>query len=213
MFLDSWNYTTVKLIACVNSIKFYVITSLKEFESFLKNFNVLFLYFLFFEKNYSNIFFSKSSKWNCTLCYTSAKQIKATATFLRFETLKNFFYLADASVLNNFVNDFKIKQTYVYYIFTSAISGSSVVFFVKYSNLFNQSLNFLFKNTNWLEREMMEMYGIFFKYKKDYRKLLLDYTKKINPLKKNFNCEGSDEYFYNFFENQVCYINNSCIEL
>ena len=57
------------------------------------------------------------------------------------------------------------------------------------------------------------MYGIFFEFKIDVRKLLLDYSKLENPLLKDFSSEGIVDVFYNFFENQVVFYKNEIIEL
>lgn len=57
------------------------------------------------------------------------------------------------------------------------------------------------------------MYGIFFKNKKDCRKLLLDYTKDENPLLKDFPTEGTSDVFYNFFEDQIVFDYNNTTEL
>ena len=57
------------------------------------------------------------------------------------------------------------------------------------------------------------MYGFLFFLKKDARKLLLDYSKIINPLLKDFPSEGLDDIFYNFFYNQVFLLKNETVEL
>jgi NADH dehydrogenase (ubiquinone) Fe-S protein 3 len=57
------------------------------------------------------------------------------------------------------------------------------------------------------------MFGINYYNKKDIRKLLLDYSKVESPLLKDFPTEGFSEVFYDFFEDQVVYLNNDSIEL
>jgi NADH:ubiquinone oxidoreductase subunit C len=57
------------------------------------------------------------------------------------------------------------------------------------------------------------MYGLIFYWKNDARKLLLDYSKLENPMLKDFPCEGIQDVFYNFFENQVVVQKNEIIEL
>lgn len=71
----------------------------------------------------------------------------------------------------------------------------------------------IYTNSNWLERETQEMYGVKFILKKDIRRLLLDYTKNENPLLKNFQTEGYSEIFFNFFDEQTAYLNNNHTEL
>jgi NADH:ubiquinone oxidoreductase subunit C len=57
------------------------------------------------------------------------------------------------------------------------------------------------------------MFGVNYYNKKDIRKLLLDYSKIENPLLKDFPVEGFSEAFYDFFEDQVIFLNNDSIEL
>jgi NADH:ubiquinone oxidoreductase subunit C len=57
------------------------------------------------------------------------------------------------------------------------------------------------------------MYGIFFRAKKDNRKLLLDYSRTEYPLRKDFSSEGYMDCFYSIFENDVVYLNNDVVEL
>ena len=59
------------------------------------------------------------------------------------------------------------------------------------------SIETLFFNSNWLEREVAEMTGIFFSNKLDSRNLLLMYGDVFSPLLKYFSSVGLYEYFYN----------------
>jgi NADH:ubiquinone oxidoreductase subunit C len=57
------------------------------------------------------------------------------------------------------------------------------------------------------------MSGVNYVFKKDIRKLLLDYTKNENPLLKDFPVEGFSEVFYDFFEDQTMFLDSSVVEL
>jgi NADH:ubiquinone oxidoreductase subunit C len=57
------------------------------------------------------------------------------------------------------------------------------------------------------------MFNITFSFKKDSRKLLLDYSKNEAPMLKDFNSDGLSDVFYNFFEDQVTFCNNEVVEL
>lgn len=59
------------------------------------------------------------------------------------------------------------------------------------------SLVSLFKNANWVEREIWDMFGIYFKNHPDLRRILNDYTFSWFPLKKDFPLIGYYELFYN----------------
>ena len=81
------------------------------------------------------------------------------------------------------------------------------------SKEFLKSIDLIYFNANWLEREVSEMFGINFIFKKDLRKLLIDYSSIDNPLMKSYPSEGFLEIFYNFFEDQVLLTNNISNEL
>ena len=57
------------------------------------------------------------------------------------------------------------------------------------------------------------MFGLNFYFKKDIRKLLMDYSCIENPLLKSYPTEGKIDIFYNFFEDQVVTNFNESIEL
>lgn len=71
----------------------------------------------------------------------------------------------------------------------------------------------IFYNANWLEREVSEMFGIFFYKKLDTRNLLLEYNTMNHPFLKNFSCEGNFEIYYNIFENTTTQLYTESIEL
>lgn len=122
-----------------------------------------------------------------------------------FNNYKNFSFFNRLLLLYNFY-EYKGKNRLNIYL-------SSENSFYSNSDNSISSIDKFFNNANWLEREVGEMYGIFFSIKKDNRKLLLDYSKIENPLLKDFPCDGLNDVFYNFFFNQVYINKNEVVEL
>jgi len=67
------------------------------------------------------------------------------------------------------------------------------------------SLYSIFSGSNWYEREVWDMFGIFFKNHPDLRRILTDYNFKGFPLKKDFPLTGFLEVFYSTIENNLFY--------
>lgn len=68
-----------------------------------------------------------------------------------------------------------------------------------------QSLTSIFASANWLEREVWDLFGIFFKDHSDLRRILTDYGFKGHPLRKDFPLTGFTETLYNDFFKNITY--------
>jgi NADH dehydrogenase (ubiquinone) Fe-S protein 3 len=75
------------------------------------------------------------------------------------------------------------------------------------------SIELLYKNSNWLEREVSEMFQINYILKKDNRNLLLDYSQNEHPMLKDFPTEGYKDLYYDFIEENLTYVDHHYIEL
>jgi NADH-quinone oxidoreductase subunit C len=62
---------------------------------------------------------------------------------------------------------------------------------------FIDSITSIYTNAGWLEREVWDMYGIYFTGHSDLRRLLTDFGFKGHPLRKDFPLSGFVEVFYN----------------
>jgi len=72
-------------------------------------------------------------------------------------------------------------------------------------NEFVSSLTKIFPSSNWMEREVFDMYGIKFKDHPDLRRILTDYGFEGYPLRKDFPLSGHNEVRYSEDEKKVIY--------
>ena len=67
------------------------------------------------------------------------------------------------------------------------------------------SLSFLYKSSDWLERETYDMFGVWFFNHLNLRKILTDYGFKGSPLLKDFPVFGYKELRYDLERQQLIY--------
>lgn len=67
------------------------------------------------------------------------------------------------------------------------------------------SLTFLYKNSNWYERESWDMFGVLYLNHHDLRRILTDYGFKGYPLRKDFPLAGFVEIKYDSISKRISY--------
>jgi NADH dehydrogenase (ubiquinone) Fe-S protein 3 len=65
------------------------------------------------------------------------------------------------------------------------------------------SVSSLFNSSNWMEREIWDLYGIFFLLHKDLRRILTEYGFKNHPLRKDFPLTGFFEVIYDDSQKRI----------
>lgn len=141
-------------------------------------------------------------------------------TILKYEVSLNNTFLLDCSCIDltsytKAINLFKQKDNNIlmFYSFFNLDSFLRLTFLLINNTPAYQSIDSVFENAGWPEREASEMFGCVFYNKTDTRKLLLDYSQIQHPLLKKYPCMGHLETFFDLFENQVSSITSEVIEL
>lgn len=177
--------------------------------------------FLVFEKINPIIYTSESLTLNHYLCFIPNEWYYGINLFLKKELFYNFSSLIEISAIDTlkYNNLFPHHETFnknnrfiIYNIYYCYWIKVRLTLF-QFSNKQIKSIDTIYKNANWLEREVSEMFGLQYENKKDNRSLLLDYSRNEFPMLKDFPTEGFYEIYYDFFENKIQYIKNEFIEL
>ena len=123
--------------------------------------------------------------------------------FLKNNNKTKFKQLIDITAVDYPENERRFKLVY---LFLSHEFNSRILidFFVN-ENEIAASLTSIFPSSNWMEREVFDMYGIKFKDHPDLRRILTDYGFIGHPLRKDFPLIGNVEVNYDLEKERVVY--------
>jgi len=147
------------------------------------------------------------------------KQLKALIPFLLFQKINNEISIIVPAKNLIFVLKFLKLHIGYQYKLLSCISGVDLLqenyrFKIAYELLslqfnsrirvkiyldeffFVQSSIDVYINANWWEREIWDLYGIYFENHKDLRRILTDYSFEGYPMRKDFPLSGFTEFRY-----------------
>lgn len=134
----------------------------------------------------------------------------AKSCLLECSAIDTLNYTKHAKEFELFFNKSRILTYYVFYFYKIKLKITLVCY--DCTNGLD-SIDLIYKNSNWLEREASEMYNIKYNNKRDCRKLLLDYTLDINPMLKDYPTEGEFDCYFSNIENQIVLEPFSVVEL
>ena len=158
----------------------------------------------FFFKNFKYINISENNiAVFLKLSNENKKSIKKIFWSIKLTQFLKQILLVDIITYNNIINS-KIFVTI--YVFKQLPDNFSIYLVVKNTNEL-PSLNTIFFNSIWFERENKEFFNIKFINNIDHRNLLLTYTNMEFPLIKSYPTSGFKEIFYNNITNSINYSN------
>jgi NADH:ubiquinone oxidoreductase subunit C len=182
-------------------------------QYFFKKYYSIFIYINYFLCNmfcyyFISIFFDKYN-FNILLVKNH---------FLKFNKLLSMhngfqrFQLIDIAVVDLLQYLYRFD---LLYNFWNISFNLKILIHLKIKNFFEivPSLASIFYSSNWLEREVWDMFGIFFIYHNDLRRILTDYLFIGYPLRKDFPLSGYYECLYDELYQNIIYVKNSFQQL
>ena len=123
------------------------------------------------------------------------------AQFLKLHCNTQYQQLIDITALDY---PRKEKRFYIVYQFLSISYNSRLRIKIKVDSVTPvESLSLCYSSATWWEREVWDMFGIFFSNHPDLRRILTDYGFKGHPLRKDFPLTGYLEVRYDYSEKRV----------
>jgi len=123
--------------------------------------------------------------------------------FLKNNSDMNFKQLIDITAVDYPENERRFKL--VYLLLSHEFNSRIIIDFHINENEMVSTLTSVYPSSNWMEREVFDMYGIKFNDHPDLRRILTDYGFKGHPLRKDFPLTGHNEVRYSEDEKKVVY--------
>jgi NADH:ubiquinone oxidoreductase subunit C len=122
-------------------------------------------------------------------------------TFCKSNTLSQLDMLIDIVVSDNpkdkyrFILRYLLLSTTFNYRLTLITKSKELMFLLSVNSIFNSS--------NWLEREIWDLFGIFFLLHPNLRRILTEYGFQSHPLRKDFPFTGFSEVIYDDSQKRI----------
>lgn len=117
--------------------------------------------------------------------------------FCRFDLLTDMFCIDYLQQLNRFEISYSLLS--VHYNLRIKVK----IFLRELEEAF--SVNAIYRNSSWFEREIWDLFGIFIRSSFDLRRILTDYGFIGFPLRKDFMLSGYFNVKYDFFEKSLLF--------
>jgi NADH:ubiquinone oxidoreductase subunit C len=153
-----------------------------------------------------NLFFSLVSKKTFpreVSLYTTSTLFFPLVCLLKKSSLFRVTQLTDICVVDYPSHAKRFELVYV--LLSIPLRFRFLIHFFISENEFVPSMSMLFKNAVWVEREVWDMFGIFFYDHPDLRRILTDYGFDGFPFRKNFPLTGYFELRYDDEKMHIVY--------
>ena len=147
----------------------------------------------------------KSSKIKHGQLYLSidCENLLDVLVFLKNNSFARFRQLVDITAVD--YPEEKKRFKIIYLLLSHEFNNRVILSYSINENEVIPSITQIFPSSNWMEREVFDMYGIKFKDHPDLRRILTDYSFEGFPLRKDFPLTGHNEVRYNEEEKKVIY--------
>ena len=147
----------------------------------------------------------KESKIKHSQLYVTINSEDLLDVILLLKTNKNikFRQLIDITAVDYPENQKRFKI--VYLLLSHEFNQRIILSYFISENEKISSLTKIFPSSNWMEREIFDMYGIKFNNHPDLRRILTDYGFEGYPLRKDFPLTGHNEVRYSEDKKKVIY--------
>jgi len=147
----------------------------------------------------------KNSKINHNQLFLSinSDNLLEVILFLKNNIETKFRQLIDITAVDYPENNQRFKL--VYLLLSHEFNERILIDFFINEKEVVPSITTIFPSSNWMEREVFDMYGIKFKDHPDLRRILTDYGFEGHPLRKDFPLTGHEEVRYSEDEKKVIY--------
>ena len=137
------------------------------------------------------------------IIYISRRSLNRVLFFLKMHEMSRYDILVDICGVDYLTKDNRFEV--VYNLLSMAYNSRVRLKTAVGISARLKSICSIFSNASWLEREVWDMFGIFFKQHPDLRRILTDYGFIGHPLRKDFPLSGFLEIHYNIIQKVVFY--------
>lgn len=153
--------------------------------------------------NFKNILpiFASSYNGNEEVLHVSVNNLYLSVFCLKNHLNYQFNLLSCISGVDNLVSKYRFN---VVYELISILFNSRIRIKIYLNEITSViSLTNLYINANWWEREIWDLFGLYFLNHPDLRRLLTDYGFEGHPLRKDFPISGFLEVKYDLIKKQI----------